>query len=109
MEMRLEMTINKLEQWCNGTGFILSPAKTVSMLICRKRLLSKMAHQLSLSYTPIMSVETYRFLGVIVVKYLSCRNHIINLKIVCNKKLNLLKHLSHKSWGSDAKIPIRLC
>ena len=34
--------------------------------------------------------------------------HIDYLRAECRRRLNLLKHLSHLSWGADAKLLIRM-
>ena len=49
IEIILQMAIKQLETWCRETGYKFSPAKTVSMHICRKRNCPKTAHQLTIS------------------------------------------------------------
>ena len=78
------------------------------MHICRTRLCPKMSHQLSLYGSPIASTTTYKFLGVTIDDSLSWKDHVQNLKISCLKKCELLKHISHKSWGADMRSIILL-
>ena len=108
IERKLQLAINKLQEWCKKTGFIFSPSKTVTMHICRKRLCPKTASQLSLYNMPLQSTESHKFLGVTLDESLSWKTHINLLKKSCTKKLDLLKFLSRKSWGADAKMLLRL-
>ena len=52
IERRLQIAIYHLEEWCDKTGFVFSPSKSVSMHICRKRLCRRMVAQLTLNDTP---------------------------------------------------------
>ena len=103
IERRLQMAIKKLEKWCDETGYKFSPAKTVAMHICRKRECPKTAHQLTLYNEAITCKEEHRYLGLIVDNSLRWNTHVKQLKIECNSRMNLLKHLSHTTWGADMK------
>ena len=48
-ERRIQVVINRLQIWCNETGFVFSPSKTVAMHICCKKNCPKVAHGLSLN------------------------------------------------------------
>ena len=103
IERQLQLTIKKLEKWCNETGFRFSPEKTVSMHICRKRNCPKTAHQLTLHNEPIRCKDDHRYLGLIVDNSLRWNKHVKELKRECNARMNLLKLLSHTTWGADMK------
>ena len=51
--------------------------------------------------SPISVVEESKFLGILFDRKLSFIPHIKYLKAKCLKALNLLKVLSHTSWGAD--------
>ena len=53
-------------------------------------------------------VDEAKFLGVIFDRKLSFIPHIKYLKAKCLKALNLLKVLSHTSWGADRTILLHL-
>ena len=53
-------------------------------------------------------VEESKFLGVLFERKLSFIPHIKYLKAKCLKALNLLKVLSHTSWGADRTTPLKL-
>lgn len=108
IERQLQMCINNLEKWCKQTGFSFSPSKTFAQHICRKRRCPKACHQLSINNQPILTKEEHSFLGLLIDSSLTWKPHIELLKRKCIQKLDILKHLSYKTWGSDSKILLRL-
>lgn len=80
LERRLQTAITNLENWCNRTGFTFSASKTVSLHICHKKNCPKFSLNLTLYNTPIQSVDSFRYLGVIFDKSLTWRPHLIELK-----------------------------
>ena len=51
--------------------------------------------------SPIPVVEESKFLGILFDRKLSFTPHIKYLKAECLKALNLIKVLSHTSWGAN--------
>ena len=100
--------VNGLYEWSNNAGFNISPSKTVSLHICRKRNCTKMDPNLHLNNNPIICVEEYKFVGLTFDNSLTWKNHISNLILSCNKTLDLLKHITHKTWGADRVSLLRL-
>ena len=78
------------------------------MHICRTRQCPRTVSQLTMKRDPIRSVETHKFLGMMIDNGLYWKAHITELRKNCYKKLNLLRFLSRKSWGADTKILLRL-
>ena len=101
VERRLQTAISKIETWTKQSGFIFSPTKTVSLHICRKHRCPKMAPNLTLNNNPIQNKEQHKYLGLIIDNSYTWRKHITQLKNKCTKTLDLLKHISSKSWGAD--------
>ena len=58
--------------------------------------------------SPIPVVEESKFLGILFDRKLSFIPHIKYLKTKCLKALNLLKVLSHTSWGADRTTLLKL-
>ena len=58
--------------------------------------------------SPIPVVEDSKFLGILFDRKLSFIPHIKYLKAKCLKALNLLKVLSHTSWGADRTTLLKL-
>ena len=107
MERKLQETLNKLKMWCDRTGFKFSPSKTVSMHICRKRGCTKQTN-LALLGEQIDCKPHHKYLGIEIDSSLTWRRHIQTLKQSCLKKMDLLKLLSHKSWGADQGTLLRI-
>lgn len=102
LERRLQVTINKLQEWGLLTGYKFSADKTKTMHICRKHHCPKMVSNLTLNNKNLECVNEYKFLGMRLDNSLTWRLHIQTLKASCHKSLNLLKHLSHTNWGADS-------
>ena len=100
IERRLQLTINKLYDWTKKTGYKFSPSKTTALHVCRKRGCLKNA-DIQYDSTPIETVESCKYLGLIFDQSLTWRPHILKTKQSCYKVLDLLKHLSSKEWGAD--------
>lgn len=58
--------------------------------------------------TALRCVPTHKFLGVLLDSSCTWKPHITSLKRSCSKVLDLLKKLSHTSWGSDSNTLLRL-
>ena len=63
---------------------------------------------LHLNGSPIPVVEESKFLGILFDRKLSFIPHIKYLKAKCLKALNLVKALSHTSWGADRTTLLKL-
>ena len=100
IERKLQQCINRIEDWTTSNGFIFSKSKTQCVHFCKLR---KVHYDpvLYLYGSPIPVVEESKFLGVIFDRKLSFIPHIRYIKAKCLRALNLLKVLSHTSWGAD--------
>ena len=78
------------------------------MHICRVKRCEKPSADLELYGRPIRSKETQKYLGVIVDNSLRFNKHIDYIRTDCLRRLNLLKLVSHNSWGADMKTLLRL-
>lgn len=99
-ERQLQLTLNKLAKWSYENGFRFSPSKTVCIPFSRIRGLFP-EPTLKMRGQEITVQDEHKFLGVIFDKKLTFSAHIKNLKAKSLKSLNLLKILSHRSWGAD--------
>ena len=100
IERHLQQCLNRIEDWATGNGFKFSKSKTQCVHFCQQRKI----HNDPVLYiygSQILVVAESKFLGVIFDKKLSFIPHIKYLKAKCLKALNLLKVLSHTSWGAD--------
>ena len=107
IERHLQQCLNKIENWALFNGFKFSKSKTQCVHFCQ---LGKLHDnpQLYLYGSLIPVVDEAKFLGVIFDRKLSFIPHIKYLKAKCLKALNLLKVLSHTSWGADRTVLLHL-
>ena len=99
VERHLQQCLNKIENWALYNGFKFSKSKTQCVHFCQLRKLHDNP-QLYLYGSLIPVVDEAKF-GVIFDRKRSFIPHIKYLKAKCLKALNLLKVLSHTSWGAD--------
>ena len=107
IERQLQQNLNKIENWATNNGFKFSKSKTQCVHFCQLR----KQHDdpvLHLYGSPIPVVEESKFLGILFDRKLSFIPHIKYLKAKCLKALNLLKVLSHTSWGADRTTLLKL-
>ena len=107
IERHLQQCLNKIENWALFNGFKFSKSKTQCVHFCQLRKLHDNP-QLYLYGSLIPVVDEAKFLGVIFDRKLAFIPHIKYLKAKCLKALNLLKVLSHTSWGADRSILLHL-
>ena len=99
IERYLQLCLNRIEDWATRNGFKFSKSKTQCVHFCQQRKIHN-DPALYIYGSQIPVVGESKFLGVIFDK-LSFIPHIKYLKAKCLKALNLLKVLSHTSWGAD--------
>lgn len=108
IERRLQLGKSRLQEWCRKTGFSFSIDKTCSLHICRKQNCPKLAPNLKLNNINVKNFEEKKYLGLIFDKSFTWKPHITKLRKQGNKTLDLLKHLSHQSWGADRQSLLNL-
>ena len=106
-ERRLQLSINKLVEWAEMRGFRFSTTKTVVMHFCRIRGLHP-DPDLFINGHRIPCVEETRFLGLVFDNRLTWVSHLKQTKAKCLRALDILKTLSHTSWGADRKQLLRI-
>ena len=99
---RLQGAITSVSDWALKHGFVFSAEKTVALHIHPGRVREGNPH-LSIMGQPIEFAPSARFLGLTIDDRLSWKPHITALKANCNRKLNVLKCVSGKTWGADRK------
>merc|ERR1711911_474744 len=95
----LQLSINKIAKWTKSKGLKLSTEKSVAVKFEQRKKGNEPT--LTLQGSPIRSQDSTRYLGLIMDKRLNWRLHVEHLRTSCTPAINLLKHLSHLSWGAD--------
>ncbi|KAK3894956.1 hypothetical protein Pcinc_001312 [Petrolisthes cinctipes] len=106
-ERRMQLALDRVSRWTDSHGFRFSPSKTIAMHFYRIRGIH-LDLDLFMYGHRIRCVEETRFLGLLFDKRLTWVPHLRTLKVSCLKALNLLRVLSHTSWGADRATLLRL-
>ena len=100
----LNLANRKIEKWEKKTGFRMSEGKTKMVIFYRdKRWIKEQIINVTLNNKLISVEKEYKFLGLIFDCHLNWNKHISYTKARCRKALNLLRKLSHTTWGADRK------
>ena len=102
----LQTAIDNITKWAENCGFKFSSSKTCAVTFTRQHLVPQPL--LKLYKEPIQYKNSTKFLGMIFDTRLTWEPHIEHLKIECTKTLNMIKVLSHTSWGADRKTLLML-
>ena len=97
-ERKLQLCIDRISEWAEVRGFRFLTSKTVVMHFCHIRGVHP-DPDLYLYGRRISCVEETRFLGLIFDNKMLWGPHLKDLKARCLKTLDILKALSHTSWG----------
>ena len=100
IERHLQQCLNRIEDWATRNGFKFSKSNTQCVHFCQQRKIHN-DPALYIYRSQIAVVAESKFLGAIFDRKLSFIPHIKYVKAKCLKALNLLKVLSHTSWGAD--------
>lgn len=98
MRSKAQEGLNKIMFWAKYWGFKISKEKTVAILFGNSRCKGL---DLKLGDTQIVFEEVVKFLGMYLDKKLNFRHHINQLKLKCQKDLNLMKMLKGTDFGAD--------
>lgn len=95
----MQELLNSLIQWCSRAGFIFSPLKTQGIIFNNKK--NTPNSQISLHKTLLHFSNNILILRLTFDHKLSWKTHIKKLKICCSVRMNIIKSLSHLTWGSE--------
>ena len=107
LERRLQLAIDEASKWAEDHGFKFSATKTIAVQFHNQRGLPS-EPSLRLYDAPIAFKSTAKFLGITFDQRLKWEHHIKNLKEDCKRRLNLLRCVSHLSFGADRAVALRL-
>ena len=102
----IQIAINNLEQWTKTKGMRFSIEKTVAIKFEKRK--KGEEPQLTLYDSRVQVRESTCYLGLIIDKRLNWVDHVDHLRAKCTSSVNLIKHVSHLSWGADRKTLQRL-
>ena len=97
----IQIAINNLEQWTKTKGMRFSIEKTVAIKFEKRK--KGEEPQPTLYDSRVQVRESTRYLGLIIDKRLNWVDHVDHLRAKCTSSVNLIKQVSHLSWGADRK------
>ena len=102
----IQIASNNLEQWTKTKGMRFSIEKTVAIKFEKRKKCEE--PQLTLHGSRVQVRESTRYLCLIIDKRLNWKDRVDHLRAKCISSVNLIKHVSHLSWGADRKTLQRL-
>ena len=102
----IQTSINRLQDWTKTRGMRFSSEKTVAIKFEKRK--KEGEPIITLNNKRIKICESTLYLGLVVDKRLNWRSHVEHLRAKCIPAVNLLKHLSHLSWGADRQTLLHL-
>ncbi|WP_316399482.1 reverse transcriptase domain-containing protein [Bradyrhizobium sp. 33ap4] len=106
-ERQLQIATNKISAWATQNGFKFSPQKTACVVFSRRRGLYP-DPEIQLDGHLIDVRPEQKFLGVIFDRKLTFSPDVKYIRKKDLKALNILKVLSHKSWGADRETMLKV-
>ena len=103
-ERMLNIAIKKIDSWAASVGFQFSIEKTQAIMFYRNIRWKKGEEiELRIRDYDIPISQTIKFLGLVFDTHLNWKAHAAYTKAKCKNALNLLRKLSHTTWGADRK------
>lgn len=106
-ERPIQLGVNRVSKWANENAFAVNVDKTVCVSFNKSKSVQP-APCIKINGSPICVKNEHKFLGLIFDSRMSFIPHIKALNLNCLKTMNLLKMLSHPSWGTDRKCLLSL-
>lgn len=101
-QFNVQQALNQLSVWSQKTGFKFSASKTNTMIFTKQH--KPANYSLKLEDKLIPRVNSIKILGLIFQPNLTYPAHINRLVLDCKKRLNILKALACKNWGSNIQV-----
>jgi len=102
VQTHLQQAINNLIKWTLTSGFTFSPEKSQCTVFTRKRIQNFL--NIKIGDYQLINNSTIKILGITFDKRCSWTHHINSLKNSTSPRLNIIKMLSHSSWGSKTHV-----
>ena len=96
---KMQTSLNSIEAWAERWRMVLSTSKTKVMIFSHKRKL--IYESLRLQNKSLEGVKLHKFLGMILDKELTWRNHIEKTVFKYQRDLSIMSIVSARGWGAD--------
>ena len=95
----VQINLDKVREWCNTWGFILSKEKIVPIILTQRNPTSPT--KLTIDKVKLEWKKEVKFLGLIFDSRLTWKNHIDYVTKRCTQRLNLMKCMSGQRYGAN--------
>ena len=101
-QRKIQLAINRINEWSKSAGLKLSSSKTSSMIFYKRKPRNETLDlHLMLDNNVIPVKDEQKFLGMLWDSRLTWVPHLRNLKERCKKTLNVMAFLSSRKYGAD--------
>ena len=100
----LQRSINSIIQWSDRTNLRISTVKTKTVHFHRIKKGTNIRPPIIINGTPIEEVTDFKYLGIHFDRTLTWAKHVNSIEAKARRRLNLLKVLTNKKFGADARI-----
>lgn len=107
LERRLQGAVNRIERWATENGLKFSSTKTMALHFTG-RCKEDRPPTLKLYNEQIPLKTDTKFLGMVIDNKLSWKMHLTQLKADCLRRLQVIKSVSHRTWGADRETMLRI-
>ena len=109
LSLRLQQSVDAFVSWCNSWKLKLQPTKTEMIhFTVHPRKKYKPPVAVKIDNTTIEPVDSARYLGVIIDKQLTWRNHIQHIESKVTARISLLRYLSKSAKEPNPKTMINI-
>ena len=96
----MQEEIDKIMAWAKRWKMKVNEDKTKGMVISSSRNDTSWDPQVTAGEQQVKFTQDYKFLGVTIDNSLRFSKHVSNITTKCRKRVNIIKCLSSKDWGS---------
>ena len=107
LERSMQLCVDQVQKWITQNGFKFSVDKTVCVHFHRQRNLYQ-EPRITMNNKNIKVSPTAKFLGLTFDNKLTFIPHIRELRLCCQKALDILRVVGHTDWGADKTTLLRL-
>jgi ribonuclease HI len=99
---RMQKSLNAIENWCDKSGFKVSPSKSTAVIFSNKKVV-RLKEPLTLNGSIIKIESQVKFLGMIFDQKLIWDKHAEYIVDKCKARLNLMRSVSGSKFGANKK------
>ena len=104
----IQLALTHVQAWCNAWGLQISPSKSAGLVFTNQPVFLTPRLPLMINNETIKYVKQYKYLGITLNQNLSFTAHFDDLRQRCSRRLNIMKCITGKEWGSDRHTLLQL-